>query len=397
MPHMDISPLFVQPVLPDDICAVAYDRFEEDESLIAIPVVEDGKPVGLLKRMSFMLVLAGRFGRALFERKPVTELMDDSPLIVEHGSPIDTINSFLLTHGEAAVQTGFIFVQNGQYMGIGTAYTVLHANMQKAEARASELDKALMEAEAANRAKTNFLANMSHELRTPLNAIIGFSDLILLQSDNDSPKAEGQSDTHLEYAQDINQSGKHLLNVINSILDMSKLDAGAFILKEDTFDLREVTEQAVHIVNGQAKPKGITLQCRYDIDDIMLYADAQVYRQILLNLVSNAVKFSNAGSVVCIHILLGVNGDLCIEVIDQGIGIAKEDIDHIRKPFMQAEGTFARNHEGTGLGLPLVDAFVKAHGGSLEIESELSVGTKVRVVFPASRMVETEVADFNMI
>jgi two-component system cell cycle sensor histidine kinase PleC len=395
MSDTDIVPLFVTPVAPDDICAIAYDRFEEDQSLIAIPVVKDGIPIGLLKRMSFMLVLAGRFGRALFERKPVTELMDESPLIVEYGSPIDTINSFLLTHGEAAVQTGFIFVENGLYMGIGTAYTVLHANMRKAEARASELDKALIEAEAANRAKSNFLANMSHELRTPLNAIIGFSDLILLQVNTGATPINANS--HLDYAKDINNSGKHLLNVINSILDMSKLDAGAFVLREDSFELSEITDQAIHIVNGQAVPKDISIDFQDNLPDIVLYADAQVYRQILINLLSNAVKFSKGGSNVILSTAIAANGDLQIDITDQGIGIAVEELEHIRKPFMQAERTFARNHEGTGLGLPLVDAFMKAHDGTLDIMSEIGVGTKVTITFPSNRMIEKEMCDFNVI
>ncbi|RMB04457.1 ATP-binding protein [Eilatimonas milleporae] len=380
MTKVDIVATLVPPVLPQDLCAKVYDRFTDDAGLVAIPVVENGRPVGLMRRADFLVKLADRYGRPLFERRPVTTLMDAAPLLVETQTSIEDLNTLLVTEQQAAIQHGFIVVDNGIYKGIGTAYTLLQANMEKAQERMQALERAQLEAEAANRAKSNFLANMSHELRTPLNAIIGFSEFII-----EGMKKGTDMTEHMGYVGDIRDSGQHLLNVINSILDMSKLEANAFELREDYEDPVIIAEQAVRIIAGQAKTHDVTVVLEGDETLCDLFADLQVVRQILLNLLSNAVKFSPAGGKV--RLVLGgtEDGGIQFRVIDKGPGMSETDLARVMQPFVQADGAFARRHEGTGLGLPLVNAFAEAHGGSFRLESALGVGTTAIVTFPPSR------------
>lgn len=369
----------VPPLPPEEVCAVAYDRFMAEPTLIALPVVDGDHPVGLLKRTEFLIRLADRFGRPLFEKKPVTVLMDDAPFLVEHDTDIDTLNTLLTTSGQNVIQEGFIVVEQGRYRGLGTAEGLIHANMKKSADRMQALEHARVEAEAANKAKSNFLANMSHELRTPLNAIIGFSEFII------EGEETGRASDTVHYVRDIRDSGKHLLNVINSILDMSKLEASAFELREDYEDPLTVVDQSIRIMEAQAVTSNITLSIVNNCAPMDLYADLQVVRQILLNLLSNAIKFSPRDTEVVVVLSLNAIGNLEIEVRDHGPGLSDAELEDVMKPFVQADNSKTRNHEGTGLGLPLVNAFALAHGGSFRLESVLGKGTSAIVEFPAER------------
>jgi signal transduction histidine kinase len=235
-------------------------------------------------------------------------------------------------------------------------------------------------AEAANRTKSEFLANMSHELRTPLNAVIGFSEIIRVEMFG--PVGE----RYRGYATAIFNSGSHLLELINEILDLSKLEAGQFELSEEEIDLAGTVEACLHLVETLAQKSKIRLSTALDRDVRRIRGDDRRMRQILINLLSNAVKFTPEGGQVRVSSFLK-NGELAIEIRDTGIGIAAEDIPKVMSSFGQVESKISRKHEGSGLGLPLAKQLVELHGGTLTIESQEDVGTTVTIMLPANRII----------
>jgi len=236
------------------------------------------------------------------------------------------------------------------------------------------------EAERANRAKSEFLANMSHELRTPLNAIIGFSEM--LESGYGGILSERQA----SYTKDIHDSGQHLLQIINNVLDMSKVEAGQYQLFETAVDLRDVARAAISIVGSRARERGLLLELVTEPTLPVVMADERTLRQVLLNLLSNAVKFTHGGGTVVVSGGIQSDGTAKICVRDTGIGIAPEALELVMEPFRQANGSFSREYEGTGLGLTISKNFIELHGGRLTIESTLGAGTTVTVVLPSFRV-----------
>ncbi|HEX3809362.1 MAG TPA: PAS domain-containing sensor histidine kinase [Rhizomicrobium sp.] len=238
------------------------------------------------------------------------------------------------------------------------------------------LIKARDAAEEASRAKSRFLANMSHELRTPLNAIIGFSEVMTHQM-----FGPVGSKRYLEYSHLIHESGGHLLELINGILDMSKIEAGKFELSEEIFDLKDLIEQSVRFVKLQAERAGLALKTDVSADATTIFADKRAIKQLIVNLLSNGVKFTPRGGEIRVRATRDARG-IEIAVSDTGTGISTRDLERLGKPFEQVEGEHVRSKEGTGLGLALVKAFAGMHGGEAKIESTLGEGTTVRVRLP---------------
>jgi signal transduction histidine kinase len=237
------------------------------------------------------------------------------------------------------------------------------------------------EAEMASRTKSEFLANMSHELRTPLNAIIGFSDV--MHSELLGPLVP----RYRSYAKDIQESGEHLLGIINDILDLSKIEAGRLTLREEIVDPTLMVRECVRLVQARAEEAGIALQLQIPAEaPCHLNADAVKLKQILLNLVSNAVKFTPRGGRVEVMLRQGRGGKFEVVVEDTGIGMTEGEVAIALQPFRQIESTFARTREGTGLGLPLTKALVELHGGTMTIDSARGCGTTVTVSFPLERV-----------
>jgi signal transduction histidine kinase len=254
------------------------------------------------------------------------------------------------------------------------------------EATTADLHRAFEAAAAGSQAKSQFLATMSHELRTPLNAIIGFSEMM-------SGEVFGahSNPRYKDYATSIQSSGQHLLELINDILDFSKIDAGRLELQDKSIDLSVTVNSAVQMMRGQAEGAGVSLYTAFATDLPDLRADERRVRQVLLNLLSNAVKFTPRGGEVRISVVRA-DGEIVISVSDTGIGIAPDDLPKALERFGQVDSSIARKYEGTGLGLPLSQRLMVLHGGTLEIASEVGIGTTVLITFPSNRIIKDRVA-----
>ena len=246
--------------------------------------------------------------------------------------------------------------------------------------------QAMEEAKLANRAKSEFLANMSHELRTPLNAVIGFSEMMM--QENQGPIGNAK---YVEYVEDINASGQHLLGLINDILDLSKVEAGKVELNEEVLDPAEAIQSCLGMVKGQARSQGLQLVADISDEMSLLRADQRMVKQILLNLLSNAVKFTPEGGKITVKAWSQPGSGHVFQVIDTGIGVALHDIPKILRPFTQIDNALTRKNQGTGLGLPLVKNLVEIQGGYLDFQSEVGVGSTVTVRFPKERVVTPQV------
>ncbi|MCW2239852.1 ATP-binding protein [Azospirillum canadense] len=254
----------------------------------------------------------------------------------------------------------------------------VHRDVTAAKRAEEHLRAARDTAERANRMKSEFLSNMSHELRTPLNAIIGFAEV--LERNGAVPEP-----VRIDYARDIRLSGEHLLAIINDVLDMSKLDAGAMILHESVCDLRRLVGAAGNMLREQARAAGVTLRVMVPEEPLPVLGDERLLRQVVLNLVSNAIKFTGCGGTVDVAVVRAEAGGLQVTVIDNGVGIAPEHLPNIFQPFYQVDGTASRQRGGTGLGLPISRAIMRMHDGQLEITSAPGVGTIAVVILPAAR------------
>ncbi len=236
------------------------------------------------------------------------------------------------------------------------------------------MEEAKLAAEAANRSKAEFLANMSHELRTPLNSIIGFSDLLL--------SMDGKLDIRQKrYVGNVLSSGKHLLNLINDILDLSKIDAGKMDMYYENIQITSLVDEVCSVLRSISAKDRVHLTCNIERDLPLIQADREKLKQILFNLIGNAIKFTKAGGFVEVGARMKED-DVEIFVTDTGIGISQEDQKKLFNPFVQVDSSTSRQYQGTGLGLALVKRFVELHGGSVGLESKIDEGSTFSFTLP---------------
>jgi two-component system cell cycle sensor histidine kinase PleC len=244
-------------------------------------------------------------------------------------------------------------------------------------------DEARLRAEEANHAKSRFLATMSHELRTPLNAILGFSDMMRQEL-----LGPHQNQTYKEYANDIHKSGQHLLNLIDEVLDISRIEAGRYELHEAQVTLVDVVEDCERLMRLRAESKGLRIVEQFEPDLPKLWADEKALRQICLNLLSNAIKFTPSGGTITLLIGRSPKGGQFLSVRDTGPGIPDEEIPRVLRSFGQGSLAHQTAEGGTGLGLPITKGLIELHDGTFELKSKLRHGTEVTVTFPRARVMQ---------
>jgi two-component system cell cycle sensor histidine kinase PleC len=294
------------------------------------------------------------------------------------------LHSYILVGMAIAAQAYFALLAHRLY---DNTLTTLEARAEKdaligeLEQATANSDEARRRAEAANLAKSRFLAQMSHELRTPLNAILGFSEV--MKSEILGPH---QVPAYREYAGDIHASGVHLLNLINEILDLSRIEAGRYELSEEALSLTSIVEDCHHLLNMRAKNRDITIREAFEPHLPRIWADERATRQICLNLLSNAIKFTPQGGEVSLKVGWTAAGGQYILVKDTGTGIAEEEIPIVMASFGQGSNAIKSAEQGAGLGLPIVKGLIDMHGGTFSIKSKLREGTEVVVTFPPERV-----------
>jgi len=262
----------------------------------------------------------------------------------------------------------------------GGAVVSLYSDVTERKAADTTMAQAWAQAELANRAKSDFLANMSHELRTPLNAIIGFSEI--LSGEHLGPLKNLR---YLEYANDIHSSGEHLLSIINDVLDMSKIEAGKLEINDEEILVQDLLSGSVRMVRERARKQLVELVTRIADSHHMIVADERALKQCLLNLLSNAIKFSEHGGTIVVEASIAADGSSVIAIADDGIGMSDDELRRALQPFGQAQASTTRTHGGTGLGLPITQGLIEAHGGVMAVVSAPGRGTRVTITLPPER------------
>lgn len=287
----------------------------------------------------------------------------------------------LLRHGTNSGHITALFV--GVFL-LAVLLVSVYVNklLDRAAVLRRELARAKEAAEKGDRAKSEFIANMSHELRTPLNAIIGFSEMIVAETFG--PIGQNK---YLDYAADIHKSGSHLLSLVSEILELANVEAGQLELREKECRWEQVTGHAVTVLSQPAEDGAINVTVELAENLPAIFADERSLEQIVTQLLSNSIKFTSLGGHVTISVSLTADNAHLLSVTDNGIGLDSEDIQKILQPFGRVDGALTRKYEGTGLGLPMVNALVQLHGGDLAFESNPTGGTVVQVLFPPLRTV----------
>jgi PAS domain S-box-containing protein len=377
---------------------------------------EKNRQLGIaLDNMSQGLTLFDSYDRLVLANRRYQQMYNIDERLIATGTPVADLVTHVMQRGHftaesatAALEARRLAASTGQRHSItqhqadGKVYEIIHqplpdggivstfTDVTDREAREQALHAARETAEAASRAKSAFLAHMSHELRTPLNAIIGFSELIMTEM-----LGPVGSPRYKEYAGDIHSSGKHLLQLINDVLDISKIEAGKAELRDETVDVREIVEHCAALIHPQASAGSLKVILDVPRELPFLRGDARALRQILLNLLSNAVKFTPPEGEVRIAVRLNEQRALEITVSDSGIGMSAADTARVFEPFFQIQNALTRKYEGTGLGLSLVKGLVEMHGGTVSVRSAPQQGTAITATFPPARVMENAATGRN--
>ncbi|MBY3754169.1 sensor histidine kinase [Azospirillum formosense] len=362
------------PVGPDAPCRAVRSRLDAQPALPSLAVTaEDGRVLGLVDR----LALAG----VADPEAPARAAMNPDPLLVDADLPLCEVARRIMQEKPGALASGFVILEDGRYLGVGSGVDLLARTDEQIIQRTRQLDEALRAAERANRAKTAFFACMSHEIRTPLNAMMGFAEL--LEQEVLGPIA---NPLYRDYARDIAESGRYLMDLINDLLDLSKAEAGRLELAESAVDVLRVAVGSVRLLSDRAGRARVGIDTDLPPKLPALRADERKVRQMLLNLLSNAVKFTPPDGVVTLNGRMAADGTLCLSVHDTGIGMTADELEKALEPWGQIDSALGRNHIGTGLGLPLTKRLVELHGGRLDIDTAPDRGTTMTLVFPAERV-----------
>ncbi len=332
---------------------------------------------GILDQLDGEMARLGRFGSTAALTAMAVGAAVPLHFLVRtlEGLPVQPIAMVNLACEIALVSAPIIFYARDVIAQLNTSRAIMDGMSRR-------LRVSVEQAQEANRAKSAFLANMSHELRTPLNAIMGFSEVMMDQhlGPLDNPR-------YLAYSADIHASGRYLLGIINDILDLSKIEAGKMSLESaEEFPLRQAVEGSLCICRTLGEKFGVRIESDLPPEDVQLLAVERMIRQILINLVGNAIKFTPAGGCVTIAGDMTAGGGYALTVQDSGIGMTAEEIHKALTPFGQVENKMTATHNGTGLGLPLAKAMLELHGGTLDITSAPGRGTCLTLNFPADRI-----------
>jgi signal transduction histidine kinase/CheY-like chemotaxis protein len=371
----------IAPIVPETQGQHVYDRFQAEPDTLAIAVVDDeGRPVGLVERHAFFVAMAAHYGRALYALRPISLLMNPSPLIAEGDTPVAEFCGDVLADRASEVMKGFVVVCGGRYAGVGSSLALLQATSDSNRAHAEEmtrlaetLRRAKQEAQSALTAKSQFLAVMSHEIRTPLNGVLAIADILQRKLSDPGLKP---------YVATIQDSGQTLLRLLTDALDLSRADAGQLELAEDSFCVPALLEDLSALWTSRAELRGLSLDFAYEGEaGQWALGDAVRIKQVFNNLIGNALKFTQAGGVSVrlrarrddIHVY--VEG----EVRDTGIGIPADRLERIFQPFSQTEAGVREG--GAGLGLSICRQLVVQMGGTIDVESSAG-GTAFGFEFP---------------
>jgi len=353
------------------------------------------------------VLLWGADRRLIASNAAVAEMMNHPPGLLTPGRTQDEILDSMLRRGEygegpaaqayvealrqrdrSTTYVRNLRLRNGRVIEIrsdpipGGGWVSTYTDVTETNRTEEELRRAKEAAETANQAKSRFLATMSHELRTPLNSVIGFSDALLRDAANPTPGRVA------EFARQINESGRNLLNLINIILDVARIEAGRFDLAADTVDVGRLLRAAVRQADAAAQAAEVTLVTELPNDLPLLRGDERRLAQVMRQLLSNAVKFTEIGGTVTVGARLEPDAGLLIFVRDTGIGIPENDLDRVFEPFTQLDSTLARRYQGSGLGLYVSRALIAGHGGRLTLISRAGEGTTAEIRLPASQLTE---------
>ncbi|CAN5129009.1 response regulator [soil metagenome] len=370
MPTIDVLTERAEPVLPTATAGDVFARFQREPDTLVIPVVDAGRPVGLIERNAFLLKIAGPFGHALYSNRAVANVMDAEPAVVEAGVRIDAFCDILLKGGPGALMRGFVVTHQGLYRGVGTAVSLLQAVNDKQRrqneelaAQALALTDSRTQALASARAKSQFLSIMSHELRTPMNGVLAVAELLRRQPLNET------ADAHV---QTIIDSSETLIRILQDALDLSKAEAGELDLLPVPTPLRALMDDVEHLWSPRASQDGVTLMISYEGDtELAADLDPMRLKQVFNNLIGNALKFARNGMVEARLKAWSDDGQVHMQarVRDDGPGIEGDRVDAIFEPFVHGSGP-----DGAGLGLSICRQIVDRLNGRIWAENNAGRG-----------------------